>query len=177
MPNRIKNLNLFSHKSFTVVKMMSAGFEEKKRIHLDDDEENIEAIIRLPRSLYEEIKAEAERRGISTASFVRETLMKALKVPAEIDEEINELLESCSVDEDSFEIEGVNGFLVCVSDSSLKGDLWTPKQLDKVAEKLVIGYHRYVFPPKLNDLIDRVAKAMELNKQQKDYLARALGFW
>jgi hypothetical protein len=156
---------------------MSVEFEGRKRIHLDDDEETIEAIIRLPRSLYEEIKAEAERRGISTASFVREALMKALEIPAEIDQEINELLESCSVDEDNFEIEGVNGFLVNVSDSSLKGGMWTPKQLDKVAEKLVIGYHGYVFPPKLNDLIDRVAKAMELNEEQKDYLARALASW
>jgi hypothetical protein len=156
---------------------MSAEFKGRKKIHLDDDEETIEAIIQLPKSLFEEIKAEAKRRGISTASFVREVLMKALKVPAEIDEEIDELLESCSVDEDSFEIEGVNGFLINVSDSSLKGDVWTPKQLDKVAEKLVIGYHGYVFPPKLNALIDRVAKAMELNKRQRDYLAHALGSW
>ena len=158
----------------TVVKIMSVEFEGRKRIHLDDDEESIEAIIRLPRSLYEDVKAEAEIRGISTASFIRDALMKALKVPAEIDEEINDLLESCSFDEDNFEIEGAKGFLVNVSDSSLKGDVWTPKQLDKIAEKLVIGYQGYVFPPKLNDLIDRVAEAMKLNEQQKDYLARAL---
>jgi predicted DNA binding CopG/RHH family protein len=68
---------------------MSVEFEGRKKIHLDDDEENIEAIIRLPRRLFEEIKAEARRRGISTASFVREVLMEALKVPAEIDEEID----------------------------------------------------------------------------------------
>jgi hypothetical protein len=158
----------------TVVKIMSVEFEGRKRIRLDDDEEVIEAVIRLPRSLYDGVKAEAKIRGISTASFVRDALMKALKVPAEIGEEISDLLESCSVDEDNFEIEGVKGFLANVSGSRLKGDVWTPRQLDKVAEKLVVGYHGYVFPPTLNDLIDRVAKAMKLNEHQKDYLARAL---
>jgi hypothetical protein len=39
---------------------MPAEFEGRNRIHLDDDEENIEAIIRLPRTLYEEIKTKAE---------------------------------------------------------------------------------------------------------------------
>ena len=153
---------------------MSAEFEGKKRIRLDDEEEPVEAIIRLPQGLYEDIKAEAKMRGVSTAAFIRNALVKALKVPVAIDKDIDELLESCSVDEDNFEIEGVNGFLANVSDSSLKGDVWTQKQLDKVAEKLVIGYHGYVFPPKLNDLLDRVAKAMKLNEPQKDYLARAL---
>jgi len=93
---------------------MSVEFEGRKRIHLDDDEESIEATIRLPRSLYEDVKAEAEIQGISTVSFIRDALVKALKVPAEIDEEINDLLESCSFDEDNFEIEGAKGFLVNV---------------------------------------------------------------
>jgi len=145
-----------------------------KRVYLEDDEEPIELTIRVPASLHKKLIEEAKKRGLSQASFVREALMKATETNPELEKEIDKLLDACTT-EDTFEIEDEQGFLYQVSQSDLKGDVWTAKQLDKVAEKLVIGWEHYFIQPDINDLIERFAQAMELSKAQKQYLDRKIG--
>jgi hypothetical protein len=144
-----------------------------KRVYLEDDEEPIELTIRVPASLHKKLIEEAKKRGLSQASFVREALMKATETNPELEKEIDKLLDACTT-EDTFEIEDEQGFLYQVSQSKLKGDVWTAKQLDKVAEKLVIGWEHYFIQPDINDLIERFSQAMELSKAQKQYLDRKI---
>lgn len=122
--------------------------------------EPIDVTIRIPKSLYENIKKQAEERGISTASLVREALMKSIEISEKEENEIDELLKSCSSDKDSFTIEDEYGFLNRVSKSSLKGNIWTPEQLDKVANKFYIGWKGYFVQPDPKDLLARFSKAI-----------------
>jgi hypothetical protein len=145
----------------------------EKRVYLEDDEEPIELTVRVPASLHKKIVEQAKQRGLSQASFVREALMKATETNPELEKEIDKLLDACTT-EDTFEIEDEQGFLHQVSQSKLKGDVWTAKQLDKVAEKLVVGWEHYFIQPDINDLIERFAQAMELSKAQKQYLDRKI---
>lgn len=143
--------------------------KEQKRIFLPDNEEPLEITLRIPKNLHEKIKEQAEKQGLSQASFVRQALMKAMESNPATSKKIDELLASCTT-EDTFEIENENGFLNLVSTSQLKGEIWTTKELDKVAPKLVQGYQGYFMSPDINDLISRFSKAMELTKPQKQYL-------
>jgi hypothetical protein len=145
----------------------------EKRVYLEDDEQPIELTVRVPASLHKKIVEQAKQRGLSQASFVREAIMRAVETIPEIEKKIDKLLDSCTTEE-TFEIEDEQGFLYQVSQSDLKGDVWTSKQLDKVAEKLVIGWEHYFIKPDINDLIERFAQAMELSKAQKQYLDRKI---
>jgi len=146
---------------------------EKKRVYLEDNEEPLEITLRIPKNLHEKIMEQAKKQGLSQASFVRQCLMKAIETNPETTKQIDALLEACTT-EDTFEIENENGFLYQVSESELKGEVWTPKELDKVAEKFVIGWQHYFMQPDINDLLARFSKAMELTKAQKQYLDRKI---
>lgn len=143
-------------------------FKPTKRIYLDDAQKTVEVTIRLPGDLYEKVTEQAKKRGLSTASYVREALMTSIDVSPEEEKEIKRLLEDCSTEE-GFEIEGEDGFLNQVIQRNLRGEIWTPKQLDKVAVKFFDGWEGYFVQPEAEDLAKRFRKAMNLDKRQAQY--------
>jgi hypothetical protein len=147
----------------------------RNAIYLENEGDTIDALFRLSKTQYETLKEKAKEKGVSMASFVREALIKNFgsDIPEETKQEIQQLLEDCSITDEEgegFTIEDKQGFLNQVGERKLIGEIWTPEQLDKVAEKFAIGWERYFFRPDTDNLMERFSQAMKLDKTQRDYL-------
>ena len=151
----------------------------RKRVYLEDDAETLDVTFRITKKQYETLKEKAKEKGISMASYMRESLIKSF--PSDVSDEtkqnIDQLLEDCSQtdeweDEPKFEIEGEQGFLNQVVQRELTAEFWTPRQLDRVAERFVVGYKGYFVKPDVNSLLKRFGKAMKFDKTQREYLER-----
>jgi len=125
----------------------------KNAVYLEDEGDTIDTLFRLSRTQYETLKEKAREKGVSMASYIRESLIKnfSSNISNEKKQEIDQLLRDCSttdeLDGESFNIEGKEGFLNQMAERKLIGEIWNPEQLDKIAEKFVIGWERYFFRP------------------------------
>lgn len=150
---------------------------KKKVRYLKPEEENVDRMLRIPKSSYEKVMEEAEARGLSGSSIVREALKFYLERKPEI--KIETLLKDCTTKDDfeekeGFEIEGKDGFLNQTKERKIIAEAWTEEQLYEVAEKLIVGHDGYFVPPSYEDLINRSAEAMKLNENQKAYLTQVI---
>jgi len=141
------------------------------RIYSYPDQASQDMVVQLNKDFYEEAKAEAENRGMSLSSYVRETLLHRLKkITPEKELEIERLLGECtSLEEEqiTFIVEGEQGFLEQTKQRGLIGEVWTPSQIDKVALRL------YTSP---TTTIQQCIEAMNLDKMQTQYLVKQIEY-
>jgi len=110
-----------------------------------------------------------------------ETLLQpATKKEIDRTKDVEELLNDCTnpstwdEEETSFELEGPGGFFAQVQERNLIGSIWTEPLLTKYAGMLKLGHDGYAFPPSYDDLIERSAEAMQLNKEQRVFLQQKI---
>lgn len=149
---------------------------KRKSIYLEDETEKRDVTFRMTQEQLDTLREKAGEKSISMSSYIREALIKSFSsdIPEETKKKIDKLLEDCSAEEGGFSIEDEDGFLNQVATRDLTEDIWTPEQLDRVAEKFVIGYEGYFFPPDVGDLSKRFVKAMKLDKTQEEYFGRKI---
>lgn len=116
----------------------------------------------------DKIEALIKKQSLPTSKTKRE-----IEEPNPTDEQrekLETLLKDCE-EFGGFEIEDEEGFIALCQERNVKGDMWTPEYLTKLAEKLKIGYDGYLVKPDRDELLNRCAKAMKLNEEQKEILS------
>jgi hypothetical protein len=142
------------------------GEDKLKPRHLysDADRASQDMVVQLNKDYYEQAKAEAEKRGMSLSSYVRESLLHRLKkVSPEKELEIDQLLGECTsleVEQIKFILEGERGFLNQIAKRGLTGEVWTPSQIDKVVLRISRS-------PR--SIEEQCIQAMKLDKMQIQY--------
>lgn len=128
------------------------------------DQNSKDFLVQLNEHLLDQVRQEAERRNITLSSYIRECLIHRLgKSLPQQEAQIDRLLEYCTAKEGNrtLIVEGEEGFLNQVAKRGLTGDVWTFRQIDKLARKLHTS-PRSVEEPCM--------KAMQLDKVQAQYL-------
>jgi hypothetical protein len=147
------------------------GEDKPKRMYSYADQPHQDMVVQLNREFYEEAKAEAEKRGMSLSSYVRESLLHRLKkVSLEKELEIDQFLAKCTSLEEGqikFITEGEQGFLNQIAERSLTGEVWTPSQLDKVALRL---------KGSSTSTQEQCVQAMKLDKVQTQYFKTQIDY-
>jgi len=153
-----------------------------KSLNLEEEENNIiQVTFNVSRDDIKKIGHKAVEEGVSRAEIIRRAIKQYIHNNIEkpqpatkiSDRELNRLLRECSPDEESFEIDGEDGFIELFADKGWKLNDLTPEQFDRVLEKLEIGYENYVFPPAVEDWVERFEDLEPTEKQLEEIRAIA----
>lgn len=153
---------------------------KRKPIDLDQDRHIVVTTVKFPRNILKQLGHIAVDEGVSRGEIIRRAVKEYLrnrkeeqetesKIP---DKELDKLLKQCSPDEDSFEIEGEDGFIERFKAKGWKLKDLTPEQWEKVKEKIEIGYRGYFFAPELEEFAEKF-KSLEPSEEQYEWLSTA----
>ena len=153
---------------------------KRKPIDLDRDRHIICTTVNFPKDVLKQLGHIAVDEGVSRGEIIRRAVKEYLrnrkeeqetesKIP---DKELDKLLKQCSPDEDSFEIEGEDGFIERFKAKGWKLKDLTPEQWEKVKEKIEIGYQGYLFPPELEEFAEMFVD-LEPSEEQFEWLSTA----
>jgi len=154
---------------------------ERKRIANLEEDESLERVeLLMPKTMLDKLKQTALDKDVSRASIVREALNKWFKEQANpsesnpeaiiSDEDLNEILDTCSTYYGGFSIDGENGFIALMEANEFKLKDLTPEQWGKVKEKINIGYSGYMIKPSLEDFAEKF-DVLEPTEEQREWLS------
>jgi len=141
----------------------------KINCYIDTSQDNKLNVInfRLNQDLHETVRQGAEQRGLSEASFIRESLMfRSNRASPDKNREIDKLIQSCiEIKEGSrtFMFDGPQGFLAQAVERELIGEVWSPENLDKIVPYL-----------KNTSYKEQCIQALKLVRLQIQYLSISL---
>ena len=151
--------------------------ENGKTENLEDAEEDVEVIFRMPKAQYKKLGLIALNRETSRAQIIRDALDKHLETlskpeeqkPIIPDRQLSKILRECSA-EGGFEIDGEDGFIAKMHEKGFKLKDLTPEQWRKVQEKLEIGYAGYFLKPEPEEFAEKF-EVLEPNEEQREWLS------
>ena len=156
----------------------------KRVFDLDIDENMIQTQVLLPEKYQKKLGALSLLKEKSKGALVREALRdffeaeerrtetpKGFKVS---DLVLNDILKQSSTFWGNQLVDGENGYIVLAKQHGIKFSDLSDTQFERVAEKLVIGYKGYAFPPTIDEFIGKFSE-LELTDKQKDFLREKLG--
>jgi len=155
--------------------------QSKKPINLDESD-SIKVLLTVPKDLYKKLGHIAVERETSKAELIREGIKKQIEdynKPEEQeiiipDRKLDKLLKECSPDEDSFEIEGEDGFISKFKTKGWRLSDLTPTQWERVKEKIQIGYAGYFFKPEPEEFAEKF-EVLEPSEEQYEWLSTETG--
>jgi hypothetical protein len=145
-----------------------------------DAEGNVAIDIVLPAKTWKNLKKIAFEKEISRSAVIREALkdyFEKVQKQAEVnpeatipDEDLNEILTSCTKYSGGFEIDGEDGFIETMKANKFKLKDLTPEQWKRVQEKISMGYSGYTFKPSLEEFAEKF-DILEPTKEQREWLS------
>jgi len=145
-----------------------------------DDEGMLTINIVLSEKTWKNLKKVAFEKEISRSAVIREALkdyFEKVEKQAEVnpeatipDEDLNEILASCTKYSGGFEIDGEDGFIALMEANDFKLKDLTPEQWKRVQEKISMGYSGYTFKPSLEEFAEKF-DVLEPTKEQREWLS------